>query len=199
MTVSIFGLAAEPKFGEDLSDEKIELDRRLKQVRINAQVRQAELLAERALERQRDATNRASSNQSDIPSQSKKWGDIETSAEFKAMSAEDQAKAKHAYFDRWIAPLVGNQADELRIKFLQLQTGISRAISLFLIALATLGLSLFGYRRRQHIVDSFNAMQSVGAAILKHSKGIAALLIAITLMALVARVIFGSPLVLFIR
>jgi len=47
-----------------------------------------------------------------------KWADVEAKAEYAALSAEDKAKTKAAYFDYWIAPHAGAQKDALRQRFL---------------------------------------------------------------------------------
>jgi len=47
-----------------------------------------------------------------------KWADVEAKPEFQALTPEVQAQTKAAYFDYWIAPNAGQQAGELRQRFL---------------------------------------------------------------------------------
>lgn len=182
------------------SEEKIQLENRLRQVRVNTKVREAELLAENELQKKRDAIAKPVQTQSDIPLRPPKWVDVAAKSEFKALSPEKQVEAKQAYFDYWIAPLVGTQADELRIKFLDdKDANLQRVAGLLLGALAVLCLSLFLYRARKQMAQTVNAIRPMGAAILKNSKEISALLIAVAIMTVAARMIFGPPLVLFVR
>lgn len=46
------------------------------------------------------------------------WTDIQAKAEFQALTPAKQAEAKQAYFDYWIAPRVGQDADAIRQQFL---------------------------------------------------------------------------------
>lgn len=56
-------------------------------------------------------------------SKAPKWADIEASEKFKTLGADDQQKAKQAYFDYWIAPHAGAQADALRSQFMSKKAG----------------------------------------------------------------------------
>jgi len=46
------------------------------------------------------------------------WTDIQAKPEFKALPPAKQAEAKQAYFDYWIAPRVGQDADAIRQQFI---------------------------------------------------------------------------------
>lgn len=60
------------------------------------------------------------SGQGSTPDLSKapKWSDITGKPEFKALSDAEKAEAKKAYFDYWVAPHAGDQADALREQFM---------------------------------------------------------------------------------
>jgi hypothetical protein len=194
--------AASGNWGDLLneSEEKIQLESRLKQVRINAKIREAELQAEAELQRKQEVIVKPAQAQADIPIRPPKWVDVAAKPEFKTLSPERQAEAKQAYFDYWIAPLVGNQADELRIKFLGSKNeNLQRVSGLLWGALTVLCFSLFLYRARRQAINVVNAIRAIGVAILKNSNGIAALLIATAITAVAVRMIFGAPLVLFMR
>lgn len=67
-----------------------------------------------------DAIGKDAGAQAGAPDLAKapKWGDITGKAEFKALSDAEKAEAKKAYFDYWIAPQAGDQADSLREQFM---------------------------------------------------------------------------------
>lgn len=60
------------------------------------------------------------SGQGGTPDLSKapKWNDITGKPEFKSLSPAEKVEAKKAYFDYWIAPQAGDQADALREQFM---------------------------------------------------------------------------------
>lgn len=47
-----------------------------------------------------------------------KWADITAKPEFQQLTPEKQAEAKEAYFDYYIAPIAGNEANSLREEFI---------------------------------------------------------------------------------
>lgn len=67
-----------------------------------------------------DAIGKGAGAQAGAPDLAKapKWDDITRKAEFKALSDAEKAEAKKAYFDYWVAPHAGDQADSLREQFM---------------------------------------------------------------------------------
>lgn len=56
-------------------------------------------------------------------SKAPKWADIAAKPEFSSLPADKQAQAKSAYFDYYIAPHAGQQAEALRQQFMQSPNG----------------------------------------------------------------------------
>lgn len=59
-------------------------------------------------------------------SKAPKWADVQAKPEFQALSPQEKQAAKEAYFDHWIAPQAGGEAQALRQKFLAATPGAAQ-------------------------------------------------------------------------
>lgn len=94
--------------------QKANLENRLRMVREDALIQAERDRLEQERWERLHKQNQAATQAHNPP----RWDEIQAKAEFANLSPELQAETKRAYFDRYIAPLVGQAAPDLRKQFL---------------------------------------------------------------------------------